>query len=184
MNATLTIGSSSTSVVMWVMSAKFLTSPHASPSGVSLGHSIPHWLGCNARGPLTLRVFSNWEEMRVIIPNAEIKLRRERTCVTPARSIRNRFSDQLPVEMARTKPAVIWSPWNCMVFQASNSFVREGFLRTLSIDDLRLVLKVLKRSSNNKASSCPALRRVVNHRIQIAYKSYPFAYSSSLLLPT
>ena len=36
------IGSSSTSVVMWVMSAKFLTRPHASPSGVSLGQSMPH----------------------------------------------------------------------------------------------------------------------------------------------
>ena len=31
-----------------------------SPSGVSEGHSIPHWDGCRDRGPLTLRVFSNW----------------------------------------------------------------------------------------------------------------------------
>lgn len=36
------IGSSSTSVVICVMSAKFLTNPQASPSGVSLGQSIPH----------------------------------------------------------------------------------------------------------------------------------------------
>jgi hypothetical protein len=34
--------SSGTSVVIWVMRARFLTSPHASPSGVSLGQSIPH----------------------------------------------------------------------------------------------------------------------------------------------
>ena len=28
-------------------------------SGVSAGQSMPHWLGCNDRGPDTLRVFSN-----------------------------------------------------------------------------------------------------------------------------
>jgi hypothetical protein len=49
---------------------------------------------------------------------------------------------------------------------------------------LRFVLKVLKRSSNNKASSCPALRRVVKPRHTDRLQSYPFAYSSSLLLPT
>ena len=46
-------GSSSSSVVMWVIRARFLTRPQASPSGVSAGHSIPHCDGCNARGPLT-----------------------------------------------------------------------------------------------------------------------------------
>jgi hypothetical protein len=157
MNASRIIGSPSTSVVICVMSAKFFTKPHASPSGVSLGHSMPHWLGCNDRGPLTFLVFSNCEEIRVIIPRAEIKLSRLSTCVTPARSILNRLSDQFPVEIARTNPDVIWSPWNCIVLKASNSFVREGFLRTLSIADLRLALKVLNRSSNRRASNCPAL---------------------------
>src|SRR5438105_700673 len=59
MNASLTIGVSSTSVVICVMSARFLTRPHASPSGVSEGQSMPHCDGWSARGPETLRVFSN-----------------------------------------------------------------------------------------------------------------------------
>jgi hypothetical protein len=33
--------------------------PHASPSGVSDGHNIPHCDACSERGPETLRVFSN-----------------------------------------------------------------------------------------------------------------------------
>lgn len=41
-SAILMMGSSSTSVVICVIKARFLTSPHASPSGVSLGHNIPH----------------------------------------------------------------------------------------------------------------------------------------------
>jgi hypothetical protein len=35
-------GASSSSVVTCVISAKFFVRPHASPSGVSQGHSIPH----------------------------------------------------------------------------------------------------------------------------------------------
>ena len=50
------------------------------PSGVSDGHSMPHWLGCSARGPETLRVFSNWLVMRVIMPRAEMKDSRDSTC--------------------------------------------------------------------------------------------------------
>ena len=87
-----------------------------------------------------------------------MKLNLLRTCVTPARSILNRFRDQLPVEIARTKPEVMWSPWNCMVLNASNSFVRDGFLRTLSIAAFRFALKVLNRSSNKRANSWPALK--------------------------
>ena len=71
---------------------------------------MPHWLGCNARGPLTLRVFSNWDEIRVIMPRADMKLSRLSTWVTPALSILNRFRDQFPVEIARTNPEVMWSP--------------------------------------------------------------------------
>jgi hypothetical protein len=41
---------------------------------------MPHWLGCSARGPDTLRVFSNWLVMRVIMPTAAMKDRRDRTC--------------------------------------------------------------------------------------------------------
>lgn len=157
MKASRMIGSSSTSVVIWVIRARFLTRPQASPSGVSLGQSTPHWLGWRARGPLTFLVFSNWEDMRVIIPKAEIKLRRLSTCVTPARSILNRLRDQFPVEMARTKPDVRWSPCIRMVLNASNSLVRDGFLRTLSMAILRLELYVLNKSSKSRASSWPAL---------------------------
>jgi len=91
------IGSSSSSVVMWVRSARFFTSPQDSPSGVSEGHNIPHWDPLNndkaldkrkgvlviftwrARGPLTFRVFSNCEVILVIIPNVEMKDNRANT---------------------------------------------------------------------------------------------------------
>mmetsp|Transcript_9535 Transcript_9535/g.24257 ORF Transcript_9535/g.24257 Transcript_9535/m.24257 type:complete len:261 (+) Transcript_9535:1108-1890(+) len=36
------------------MSARFLTSPHACPSGVSAGHTMPHWLLCSCRGLASL----------------------------------------------------------------------------------------------------------------------------------
>ena len=67
-----------------------------SPSGVSDGHNMPHCDGCNDRGPLTFLVFSNWLVTRVMWPRAEMNERRERTWVTPERSIRNRFITQLP----------------------------------------------------------------------------------------
>ena len=51
-----------------------------SPSGVSDGQSMPHWLGWSDRGPETLRVFSNCDMMRVIMPSAEMYERRESTC--------------------------------------------------------------------------------------------------------
>lgn len=57
---------------------------------------MPHWDGCRERGPLTFLVFSNWDEILVIIPSAEMKERRDRTWVTPWRSILNLFRDQLP----------------------------------------------------------------------------------------
>ncbi len=44
------------STVTAVMSARFLTRPQDSPSGVSAGHSTPHWLGCRLRGPLTCEI--------------------------------------------------------------------------------------------------------------------------------
>mmetsp|Transcript_55787 Transcript_55787/g.132416 ORF Transcript_55787/g.132416 Transcript_55787/m.132416 type:complete len:206 (-) Transcript_55787:1386-2003(-) len=73
------IGASSSSVVTCVISARFLTRPHDSPSGVSAGQSIPHWEGCSERGPDTLRVFSNWDWTRVIMPSAEMNESREST---------------------------------------------------------------------------------------------------------
>mmetsp|Transcript_33124 Transcript_33124/g.78562 ORF Transcript_33124/g.78562 Transcript_33124/m.78562 type:complete len:283 (+) Transcript_33124:1479-2327(+) len=102
--ASCAIGPSSSSVVMCVISARFLTSPQASPSGVSAGHSMPHWLGCRARGPLTLRVFSNCEVILVIMPSALMNDRRDNTCVTPLRSMRNRLMVQFPELMACSRP--------------------------------------------------------------------------------
>ena len=67
-----------------------------SPSGVSEGHSMPHWDGWRDRGPLTFLVFSNWEEILVIMPKADIYDKRDSTWVTPWRSILNLFRDQLP----------------------------------------------------------------------------------------
>jgi hypothetical protein len=55
----------------------------------------------------TLRVFSNCELIRVIMPSAEMKERRERTAVTPARVMRNRLTAQLPVEIACLSPLVM-----------------------------------------------------------------------------
>lgn len=40
---------------------------------------MPHWDGCKERGPETLRVFSNCEVMRVIMPSAAINDSREST---------------------------------------------------------------------------------------------------------
>ncbi len=59
-------------MVICVIKAKFLTNPHASPSGVSEVHNIPNCEGCKALGPETLRDFSNCEEILVIIPSADI----------------------------------------------------------------------------------------------------------------
>lgn len=73
-------GSSSSSEVTCVSKARFFTSPHDSPSGVSQGQIIPHWLGCSALGPETLRVFSNWDRMRVIMPIAPMNDNLESTC--------------------------------------------------------------------------------------------------------
>lgn len=62
-------GPSSSSVVTWVMRARFLTRPQLSPSGVSAGHSMPHWLGCRALGPLTYSVaLMFWDRVRLYTP--------------------------------------------------------------------------------------------------------------------
>ena len=57
----------------------------------------------------TLRVFSNWELMRVIMPMEAMKDRRLRTCVMPRRSMRKRLMVQFPLLMALSRPAVMMS---------------------------------------------------------------------------
>ena len=156
-NASSLSASAGSSVVTCVMRARFLTRPQLSPSGVSDGHSIPHWLGCRARGPLTLRVFSNWLVMRVIMPRAEMKERRERTWVTPLRSIRKRLTVQFPDAMACSRPFVSVS-WR-MHATTSNWAARLALDSTASACRLRSWLSRLKRSSNSSARSCPASSR-------------------------
>ena len=56
-----------------VQRAKFLTKPQDSPSGVSLGHTIPQLLGYKALGPPIFLVFSTILVILVIIPIQEIK---------------------------------------------------------------------------------------------------------------
>lgn len=58
---------------------------------------------------LTLRLFSNWELMRVIMPSVAMYDRRLSTWVTPERSMRKRRIVQLPVLMALSMPSVIVS---------------------------------------------------------------------------
>ena len=125
--ASLRIGYSGVSVVTCVVSARFFTSPQDSPSGVSDGHSMPHWEGCRERGPLIFLVFSNCELIRVIIPSVEMYDRRESTCVMPWRSILNRFRLQLPDEIAISRPFVIWVA--LMKLRASKGTPMDRFLR-------------------------------------------------------
>mmetsp|Transcript_9841 Transcript_9841/g.30835 ORF Transcript_9841/g.30835 Transcript_9841/m.30835 type:complete len:339 (-) Transcript_9841:1235-2251(-) len=150
-------GLGSSSVVTCVISARFLTRPQLSPSGVSLGHSMPHCEGCSARGPLTFRVFSNWDVMRVIIPSAEMKLSLLSTCVTPLRSMRKRLTVQLPLEMACSRPLVMVS-WR-MHLSTSKGAARFCLLSVASAWRLRSAFRRLNRSSKSSASSCPASSR-------------------------
>ena len=59
--ARLAIGASSWSVVTIAINARFFTKPQLSPSGVSAGQSMPHWLGCKDLGPLTYPWITLWE---------------------------------------------------------------------------------------------------------------------------
>ena len=48
-------------------------------AGAPEGQSMPHCDGCSERGPLTLRVFSNCELIRVTIPSAAMNDSLDRT---------------------------------------------------------------------------------------------------------
>ena len=67
------------------MQTGHFTRPHCSPSGVSAGQIIPHCEGCKARGPATLRLFSNWDFTRIL------RFQARRFCTLPADSFS--FSD-------------------------------------------------------------------------------------------
>ena len=157
MYANLVSEAPSSSVVTCVMSARFFTSPQDSPSGVSLGHSTPHWLGCSARGPLTFLVFSNCELILVIIPSAEMYESRESTCVTPFRSMRKRFTVQLPLLMACSRPLLMVS-WRMHVAM-SKGVALFVLLSEASACLFRSLFRRLKRSSKSSDSSWPASSR-------------------------
>ena len=125
--ASFRMGYSGVSVVTCVVSAKFLTRPQDSPSGVSDGQSMPQWEGCKALGPEILRVFSNWELILVIIPSVEIYESLESTWVMPYLSILNLFKIQFPVEIAFSSPRVIWV--ELMKLRASKGTPKLRFLR-------------------------------------------------------
>ena len=147
-------GPSSPSVVTCVSRARFLTRPQLSPSGVSAGHRRPHCEGCRARGPDTLRVRSNWEVMRVIMPSVAMKDSRLSACVTPLRSMRKRRMVQLPEAMAPSNPAVMVSVRN--ILAASNAPARCALDSIASAWRFRSALRRLNRSSNSRPSRPPA----------------------------
>ena len=79
----------------------------------------------------------------------------ESTCVTPLRSIRNRLTDQLPVEIALLKPLVKMSSLTDLV--TSYASARAEVLAS-STDACRFNSAhiFLNRSSKRSESSCPA----------------------------
>jgi hypothetical protein len=106
---------------VWPLTLQRFPGYLTSPSGVSEGQSIPHWDGWRERGPLTFLVFSNWEEILVIMPSADMYDKRDSTWVTPWRSILNLFRDQfpcremkditLPLALFHILPGTEWSFW-------------------------------------------------------------------------
>ena len=119
---------------MYARMVSDFTRPHCSPSGVSLGHTMPNCDGWSARGPLIFCAFSTCERMRVMCPMAAMYDRRVTgyassprlagTSATPLRSMWKRLSTQLPDLMAFTHPLVMMS-WNCCITgTTSNAFTR------------------------------------------------------------
>ena len=111
--------SESYSVVIWVVKARFLTKPHCSPSGVSLGQRIPHWDGCRVLGPAVFLVFSKLEFIFVIVPKQLMYDCQLKTWDMPYQSILNHAILQFPVEIAFAIGSVIIS--HAKTFRASNS---------------------------------------------------------------
>ena len=77
--------------------------------------------------------------------------------MTPALAMRKRWMFQFPVEMERVIPVVMESLWCWRQVRASNWEVRLGFLVPSSMRPFNSVLNFLKRSSNKRARSWPAL---------------------------
>ena len=90
-------------------------------------------------------------------PQRAYERKRLRTCVTPFRSMRNRFTVQFPLLIACSKP---FDSVSCrMHFMMSNCVARLLFDNTASACRFKSALRRLKQSSNSSASSCPASSR-------------------------
>jgi hypothetical protein len=113
------------SVVMFARNNKFFSKPAASPSVVSAGHSIPHWLGRNEGGPLTFWVFSNLLLTWVIIPNADTYSKREKTCNT-----HQVIMPQSQMLFFGNKRFPRWSSW-MRIFHKCQSFSTQSVIAIL-----------------------------------------------------
>mmetsp|Transcript_36741 Transcript_36741/g.103672 ORF Transcript_36741/g.103672 Transcript_36741/m.103672 type:complete len:323 (-) Transcript_36741:1405-2373(-) len=88
------------------ISARFFTSPQACPSGVSAGHTIPHWLLCNCLGLASLPSRPMGELMRRRWLRLELYVSRLSTWLTPARLPAWPCCPQFPVASEYLRPLV------------------------------------------------------------------------------
>jgi len=142
-------------VVIYVNNARFLTKPHDSPSGVSVGHIIPQWLPYNALGPDIFIVFSIWLLILVIMPNAPIYVNLLNTWVTPYLSILNLLILQFPLLIALLIPLVIRS-FPLMKLLTSTIYDLLFFNNILSIYFFNSLLNTFSLSSNSNDNNYPA----------------------------
>mmetsp|Transcript_38487 Transcript_38487/g.101524 ORF Transcript_38487/g.101524 Transcript_38487/m.101524 type:complete len:272 (-) Transcript_38487:1326-2141(-) len=105
-------GSDGEPTEMYAISARFLTSPTACPSGVSAGQTRPQCVLCSWRGFASLPSRPTGVFMRRRCESAEVNVSRLSTCDTPARTEPGAdfCCPQLPVAMAYLRPfeIVLW----------------------------------------------------------------------------
>mmetsp|Transcript_26840 Transcript_26840/g.79698 ORF Transcript_26840/g.79698 Transcript_26840/m.79698 type:complete len:215 (-) Transcript_26840:1250-1894(-) len=93
--------------VMYAISARFLTSPTAWPSGVSAGQNMPHRLLCSWRGLASLPSRPMGELARRRCDSDDAYVRRLSTCDTPAFMPCVPCCPQLPVASEYLSPRVM-----------------------------------------------------------------------------
>lgn len=116
----------------------FFTRPQLSPSGVSLGQTIPQYEDCSDLGPVVLRVFSNCELILVSIPRLAKWLSLDSTWLTPIRLIRNLRIDQFPVAIALFSAWVIRLLVMCFVTSNWQTFTFGIYLLAVACKGQRL----------------------------------------------
>mmetsp|Transcript_29662 Transcript_29662/g.73495 ORF Transcript_29662/g.73495 Transcript_29662/m.73495 type:complete len:219 (-) Transcript_29662:1369-2025(-) len=100
------------------ISERFFTRPHACPSGVSAGHTMPQWELCSCRGLASLPSRPMGELRRRRWDKVDAKERRLSTCDTPALMSCAPCAPQLPVAREYFSPDVI-----VLAFTASVSWM-------------------------------------------------------------